>query len=439
MMKTMLGALLGAVSLLAVGSTAYAQTKLTIATVNNGDMIRMQGLTDDFKAKNPDIDVEWVTLEENVLRQKVTTDIATKGGQFDILTIGTYEVPIWAKQNWLVPLDGLGADYDVDDLLPAIRSGLTVDGKLYAAPFYGESSMVMYRKDLFEKAGLTMPDAPTWDFIADAARKITDKDNEVYGICLRGKAGWGENMAFLTAMSNSFGARWFDENWTPQFDQPEWKDTLTFYVDLMNDAGPPGASTNGFNENLALFNSGKCGMWIDATVAASFVTNPKESSVADKVGFALAPNKGLGKNANWLWAWSLAVPAGSQKTDAAQKFISWATSKGYLDLVASKEGWANVPPGTRTSLYNNPDYQAAAPFAKMTLDSINSADPTKPTVKPVPYVGVQFVAIPEFQGLGTTVGQLFSGALAGQTSVDDALAQAQATATREMTEAGYIQ
>ena len=437
-MRTMIGALLGAVSLLAVGSTAYAQTKLTIATVNNGDMIRMQGLTDDFKAKNPDIDIEWVTLEENVLRQKVTTDIATKGGQFDVLTIGTYEVPIWAKQGWLVPLDGLGADYDVDDLLPAIRSGLSADGKLYAAPFYGESSMVMYRKDLFEKAGLTMPDAPTWDFIADAARKITDKPGEVYGICLRGKAGWGENMAFLTAMSNSFGARWFDESWKPQFDQAEWKDTLNFYVNLLNDAGPPGASSNGFNENLALFNSGKCGMWIDATVAASFVTNPKDSTVADKVGFALAPNKGLGKNANWLWAWSLAVPGGSQKADAAQKFISWATSKDYLKLVAAKEGWANVPPGTRTSLYANPDYQAAAPFAKMTLDSINSADPTHPTVKPVPYTGVQFVAIPEFQGLGTTVGQLFSGALAGQMTVDEALAQAQETATREMTEAGYI-
>ncbi|MCB1503155.1 MAG: sugar ABC transporter substrate-binding protein, partial [Bauldia sp.] len=325
--------------MIGVSGAALAET-LTIATVNNGDMIRMQGLTDDFKAKNPGIDVEWVTLEENVLRQKVTTDIATKGGQFDILTIGTYEVPIWAKQNWLVPLDNLGADYDVDDLLPAIRSGLSIDGKLYAAPFYGESSMVMYRKDLFEKAGLTMPDSPTWDFIADAARKITDKDNEVYGICLRGKAGWGENMAFLTAMSNSFGARWFDEDWKPQFDQPEWKDTITFYVDLMNDAGPPGASSNGFNENLALFNSGKCGMWIDATVAASFVTNPKDSSVSDKVGFALAPNKGLGKNANWLWAWSLAVPAGTKKAESAEKFIAWATSKGYLDLVASKEGWA---------------------------------------------------------------------------------------------------
>lgn len=429
--------LLGACSALAFAGMASAET-LTIATVNNGDMIRMQKLTDDFKKSNPDIDLEWVTLEENVLRQKVTTDIATKGGQYDVLTIGTYEVPIWAKQGWLLPLDNLGADYDADDLLPAIRSGLTADGKLYAAPFYGESSMVMYRKDLFEAAGLKMPDAPTWDFIADAAKKITNKDKEVYGICLRGKAGWGENMAFLTAMSNSFGARWFDEQWKPQFDQPEWKDTLNFYVNLMKDAGPPGASSNGFNENLALFQTGKCGMWIDATVAASFVSNPKESQVADKVGFALAPDKGLGKRGNWLWAWNLAIPAGSQKVEAAEKFVAWATSKHYTELVAAKEGWLNAPPGTRSSLYANADYQKAAPFAKMTLDSINSADPTKPTVKPVPYVGVQFVAIPEFQGIGTAVGQQFSAALAGQLSVDQALQSAQQLTTREMTKAGYI-
>ncbi|MEO5806419.1 sugar ABC transporter substrate-binding protein [Devosia sp.] len=426
----------GALSLALIG-TASAET-LTIATVNNGDMIRMQKLTDDFTAANPDIKLEWVTMEENVLRQKVTTDIATKGGQYDVLTIGTYEAPIWAKQGWLVPLDNLGADYDVDDLLPAIRGGLTVDGKLYAAPFYGESSMVMYRKDLMEKAGLTMPDAPTWDFIREAADKMTDRANDINGICLRGKAGWGENMAFLTAMSNSFGARWFDEKWAPQFDQPEWKDTLNFYVDMMKADGPAGASSNGFNENLALFQTGKCGMWIDATVAASFVTGA-DSTVADKVGFAQAPDKGLGKRGNWLWAWNLAIPAGSTKVEAAEKFISWATSKHYTELVASKEGWANVPPGTRASLYANPEYQKAAPFAAMTLASINSADPTKPTVKPVPYTGVQFVAIPEFQGLGTTVGQIFSAALAGQTSVDDALKQAQDTAVREMTKAGYIQ
>ena len=335
-------------------------------------------------------------------------------------------------------LDGLGADYKVDDLLPAIRGGLSMDGKLYASPFYGESSMVMYRKDLMEKAGLTMPDAPTWDFIKQAADKMTDRANGINGICLRGKAGWGENGAFLTAMSNSFGARWFDEKWHPQFDQPEWKNTLQFYVDLMKADGPAGATANGYTENQALFQQGKCGMWIDATVAAGSLIDPKQSTVADKVGFALAPDNGLGKRGNWLWAWSLAVPAGSQKADAAQKFIDWATARHYLDLVASKDGWANVPPGTRTSLYNNPDYQKAAPFAAMTLASINAADPTHPTVKPVPYTGVQFVAIPEFQGLGDTVGQIFSSALAGQASVDDALKQAQDVATRTMTKGGYI-
>jgi sorbitol/mannitol transport system substrate-binding protein len=432
-MKSMFKGVLGALALAALSTTALAETKLTIATVNNGDMIRMQGLTDDFTKANPDIALEWVTLEENVLREKVTTDIATKGGQFDVLTIGTYEVPIWGKKGWLVPLTAVD---DPADLLPAIAGGLTVDGKLMAAPFYGESSMVMYRKDLVEAAGLKMPDAPTWDEIKNIADKITNKDKEIYGVCLRGKAGWGENMAFITATSNSFGARWFDENWKPQFDSPEWKEALTFYLDLMKADGPPGASSNGFNENLALFNAGKCGMWIDATVAASFVTG-KDSTVADKVGFALAPDKGLGKRGNWLWAWSLAIPAGTQKEEAAQKFISWATSKHYTELVAGKEGWANVPPGTRTSLYANPEY-AKVPFAKMTLDSINSADPTKPTVKPVPYVGVQFVAIPEFAGLATTVGQIFSAALAGEKTADEALAEAQDVATREMTKAGYI-
>jgi sorbitol/mannitol transport system substrate-binding protein len=437
-MKVHTMGLLGAVALAGFSLPAFADTTLTIATVNNGDMVRMQGLTEDFTKANPDIKLNWVTLEENVLRQKVTTDIATKGGQFDVLTIGTYEVPIWAKKKWLMPLDKLGADYDADDLLPAIRAGLSSDGKLYAAPFYGESSFVMYRTDLMEKAGLKMPEKPTWEFIRRAADKMTDKAAGVYGVCLRGKPGWGENMAFLTAMSNSFGARWFDEKWKSQFDSPEWKKTIDFYVDLLKADGPPGASSNGFNENLALFNDGKCGMWIDATVAAGFVTDPSQSKVADKVGFALAPNNGLGKSSNWLWAWSLAVPAGTSKTEAAEKFVSWATSKHYGDLVAAKEGWAHVPPGTRTSLYKNADYLKAAPWAEMTLGSIDSADPLHPTVKPVPYTGVQFVAIPEFQGMATDTGQDFSAALAGTMTVDQALAKAQASATLVVKKAGLL-
>ncbi len=420
---------------LIMAAGAHADT-ITIATVNNGDMIRMQGLTDDFTAKTGH-EVEWVTLEENVLRQRVTTDITTKGGQFDIMTIGMYETPIWGANGWLVPLDDLSEEYDVDDILPAMRGGLSHEGTLYAAPFYGESSMIMYRTDLFEAAGIDMPESPTWEFIRDAAAKITDKDNELYGICLRGKAGWGEGGAFITAMSNSFGARWFDENWTPQFDTQAWNDTLTFFNDMMQESGPAGFSTNGFNENLSLFQQGKCGMWIDATVAASFVTNPNDSEVADKVGFALAPHKdGIEKNGNWLWAWALGIPAGTQNVDAAKQFIEWATSKDYIELVAANEGWANVPPGARISLYENPNYMDV-PFAKMTLDSILSADPNNPTVDPVPYVGVQFAAIPEFAGIATEVSQEFSAVYAGQQTVEEALEKAQAITTDAMEAAGY--
>ncbi|PWJ22453.1 ABC transporter substrate-binding protein [Jannaschia seohaensis] len=422
----------------ALGTATFADshaTTITIATVNNGDMIRMQGYTDQFTAETGH-QVEWVTLEENVLRQRVTTDITTKGGQFDIMTIGMYEAPIWGAAGWLVPLDDLSAEYDVDDILPAMRNGLSHDGTLYAAPFYGESSMVMYRTDLMEEAGLEMPDAPTWAFIREAAAAMTDKDAEQYGICLRGKAGWGEGGAFLNTMANSFGARVFDEDWDPQLDSPEWKETLEFFVGMMEESGPPGYATNGFNENLNLFQQGKCGMWIDATVAASFVTNPNDSQVADSVGFALAPDTGLGKRANWLWAWALGIPAGTQKADAAKEFIEWATSKEYIELVAENEGWANVPPGARQSLYDTPEYQEV-PFAQMTLDSILAADPNNPTVEPVPYVGIQFAAIPEWAGLWTQVSQEFSAVYAGQQSIDEALERAQEIAVEEMEAAGY--
>jgi sorbitol/mannitol transport system substrate-binding protein len=377
-----------------------------------------------------------VTLEENVLRQRVTTDITTNGGQFDIMTIGMYETPIWGANGWLVPLDDLSDEYDVDDILPAMRGGLSYDGTLYAAPFYGESSMVMYRTDLMEAAGLEMPEAPTWDFIREAAAAMDDPENDINGVCLRGKAGWGEGGAFITVTANSFGARWFDEDWNAQFDQPEWNEALTFFVNLMNDYGPEGYATNGFNENLSLFQQGKCGMWIDATVAASFVTNPNDSTVADSVGFALAPDNGLGKRSNWLWAWALAVPAGTQQEAEAKQFIEWATSSAYIELVAENEGWANVPPGARTSLYETPEYQAV-PFAQMTLDSINAADPTDPTVDPVPYVGIQFVAIPEFAGIATEVSQEFSAVYAGQQSVEEALENAQALTNDAMEAAGY--
>ena len=205
---------------------------------------------------------------------------------------------------------------------------------------------------------------------------------------------------------------------------------------MMDDAGPAGFATNGFNENLSLFQQGNVWYVDRCDGCGFFVTNPKDSKVADKVGFALAPDNGLGKRSNWLWAWALGIPAGTQKEKAAKEFIEWATSTSYIELVAEKEGWANVPPGARTSLYENPEYKKV-PFAQMTLDSILSANPNDSTVDPSPYVGVQFAAIPEFAGIATEVSQEFSAAYAGKQTVAEALEKAQKITNDAMEAAGY--
>jgi sorbitol/mannitol transport system substrate-binding protein len=415
---------------------AQAVTELVVATVNNGHMIEMQRLARNFEAANRDIKLKWVTLEENVLRQRVSADITSKGGQFDVMTISMYETPIWGKKGWLAEIKP-DAKYDADDILPSIRKGLSLDGKLYAAPFYGESSMLMYRKDLADKAEVKIAERPTWEEIRDFASKIHDPKAGVYGICLRGKPGWGDNMWFLTTLVNTHGGQWFDMKWKPQLESKPWKDAINFYVDLLKNYGPPGSASNSFNEIMTLFNEGKCGMWIDATIAGSSVTDPVHSKVAAKVAFAQSPTAVTVKGANWLWAWALAIPAGSKNAEAAQKFINWATSKEYIELVAKTNGWGFVPTGTRKSTYANPAFVKAAKFAKAEKAAIDSANPADSTLPKSPYGGVQYAAIPEFQAIGTAVGQQISSALAGKTTVNQALKAGQQAAEKEMAKGGY--
>ena len=423
--------------LLAV-ALAQAQTTLTIATVNNGDMIVMQRLSRHFEQAHPDIHLDWIILEEKILREKTTIDAATHGGQYDIVTIGPLEAPIWGRRGWLLPLNGkLASSYDVDDLLKPIRDGASANGSLYALPFYAESSLTYYRKDLFERAGVTMPAQPTYNDIARLAARLNDPSKDIYGICLRGKPGWGENIAYISTVVNTFGGRWFDESWRPQFDSPEWHQAVSLYVDLLRNYGPPGSSSNGFNENLTLFENGRCAMWIDATVAAGTLSDPAQSDVASTVGFAPAPIAVTSRGAQWLWFWALAIPSSSPHSAAALTFIQWVTSKEYIRLVAQTNGWAAVPPGTRTSTYKQPQYLAAAPFAGLTYRSILAADPLHPTEQPVPYTGIQCIVIPSFPTIGNQVGQLIAAALVGSMSVDEALRKAQAATVRVEDRTGH--
>lgn len=423
------------------GAVALAQTTITIATVNNPDMVVMQELSTQFEAANPDIKLEWLVLDEGSLRSRVTTDAATGGSSFDIVTVGSYDTPLWGANGWLLSVADLAeeypddaAGYDFDDLLPSIRDGLSYDGELFAVPFYGESSFTMYNKRLLDAAGLTMPDQPTWQQVADIACKVNDPDNGVIGIALRGKPGWGDNMAPITTVVNTFGGQWFDADGHPMIDTPQWHDAISFYADLVQRCGPPGVTGVSFPESLALMSQGRAAIWVDATVAAGFLAG---SPAGPDMAYALAPVGPVPKGNQWLWSWNLGIPSTSDAPEAAFRFIMWATSKGYIELVADAKGWAAVPPGTRVSTYERPEYLEAAPFATMVLGAIQAADPNDATAEPQIAPGVQFVQIPEFQGIGSDVAQIIADILAGGTTVDAGLERAQRVADEAMQDAGY--
>ncbi|HET8718073.1 MAG TPA: sugar ABC transporter substrate-binding protein [Nocardioidaceae bacterium] len=402
---------------------------INVLMVGNPQMVDIEKLTADTFTKDTGITVNFTILPENELRDKVTQDIATQAGQYDVATIGAYEVPIWSQNDWLHELDSFAdADksFDKDDLIdPIVQSLSGEDGKLYALPFYGESSFLMYRKDVFEKEGLTMPERPTWDQVAELAAKVDGAEPGMKGICLRGLPGWGEMFAPLTTVVNTFGGTWFTQDWQAEVNSPEFTDAVDFYVNLVKQHGEPGAAQAGFTECLNAMSQGKVAMWYDATSAAGSLEDPEVSKVAGKVGYVFAPVKETDVS-GWLWAWAWAMPKTTQKPDAAAEFMLWASSKEYEKLVGEKLGWARVPAGKRESTYEIPEYKdAAAAFGQMTLRSIQEAKPNDPGVQPRPTVGVQFVAIPEFQDLGTKVSQNIAAVMAGNGTVKEALDKGQ--------------
>jgi sorbitol/mannitol transport system substrate-binding protein len=402
---------------------------ITALMVANPQMADIQRLTAEYFTKQTGITVMFTVLAENELRDRITHDVANRGGRYDVATVGAYEVPIWTKSGWLQELTTRAkADpaYDAADLLtPMVESLTGDDGKMYAAPFYGESSFLMYNKEMFRAKGLHMPERPTWKRVAALAAELDDRANGVAGICLRGLPGWGELFAPLTTVVNTYGGTWFDKDWTPRVDSPEFTAATKFYVDLVREHGQPDAAKSGYTGCLDTFGQGRAAMWYDATAAAGPLEDPSASKVAGKVGYAYAPVARTASS-GWLWTWAWAMPETTTKADEAWQFISWATSKDYERLVGEKLGWPRVPSGKRHSTYRIPEYtKSAEAFADVTLGSIEAADPTGPGLQPRPALGVQFVGIPEFAALGTAVSQEVSAAIAGSTTVEKALANGQ--------------
>jgi sorbitol/mannitol transport system substrate-binding protein len=401
---------------------------INVLMVNNPQMIDLQRLTGDNFTKATGIHVNFTVLPENDVRDKISQEFSSQAGQYDVASLSNFEIPIYAKSKWIAPLDDyIAADtqFDQADILPPMTQSLTADdGKVYGEPFYGESSFLMYRKDVLQQAGVTMPENPTWQQVAGIAAQVDNKQPGMRGICLRGQPGWGQIFAPLTTVVNTFGGTWFEKDWTPKVNAPEFTAATKFYVDLVRAHGENGAPQAGFTECLNNMVQGNTAMWYDATSAAGTL-EAAGSPVQGKIGYVAAPVEKT-KSSGWLYAWSWSIQQASAKKDNAWKFISWASSKQYEELVGQQVGWSSVPAGKRASTYHNQQYLSVAQaFAKPTEEAISSADPRNPGVQPRPAIGIQFIDIPEFTDLGTQVSQYVSSAIAGQMSVDEALDRGQ--------------
>lgn len=404
---------------------------INVLMVNNPQMTQLQKLTSRYFTRETGIKVNFTVLPENDVRDKISQDFANQAGQYDVATLSNYEIPIYARNGWLHDLDPYvqkDSGFDQQDILKPMRESLTGDdGKLYGEPFYGESSFLMYRKDVFAKKGLKMPDRPTWQQVADLAAKADGAQSGMKGICLRGLPGWGELMAPLTTVVNTFGGTWFDKDWTARLDDKGFKDATKFYVDLVREHGESGAAQAGFAECLNNLTQSKTAMWYDATSAAGSLESAN-SPVKGKIGYVPAPvvkTEGSG----WLYTWAWGLQKASHNPDNAWKFISWASGKEYEKLVGEKVGWSDVPAGKRASTYEIPEYRReAAAFVDVTRTAIEGARPRDPGVQKRPAPGIQFVGIPEFTDLGTKVSQEISAAIAGRQSVDSALNKSQEVA-----------
>ncbi|MFC7277155.1 ABC transporter substrate-binding protein [Paractinoplanes rhizophilus] len=401
---------------------------INVLMVNNPQMIDLQRLTGDNFTKATGIHVNFTVLPENDVRDKISQEFSSQAGQYDVASLSNFEIPIYAKSKWIAPLDDyIAADtqFDQADILPPMTQSLTADdGKVYGEPFYGESSFLMYRKDVLQQAGVTMPENPTWQQVAGIAAQVDNKQPGMRGICLRGQPGWGQVFAPLTTVVNTFGGTWFEKDWTPKVDAPEFTAATDFYVNLVRAHGENGAPQAGFTECLNNLVQGNVAMWYDATSAAGSL-EADSSPVKGKIGYVAAPVEKT-KSSGWLYAWSWSIQQASDSKDNAWKFISWASSRQYEELVGQQVGWSSVPAGKRASTYRNQQYlQVAAAFAEPTEKAISSADPRNPGVQPRPAIGIQFVDIPEFTDLGTQVSQYVSSAIAGQMSVGEALERGQ--------------
>lgn len=413
---------------------------VSIATLNNPIVSNLVKLAGEYY-KEEGVKLDFAVLPENDLREKATLEASTGGTTYDIYFTGPYEANFWISYGWAENLqpyldkmtDEQKESLDVDDIFPSMLDSLSdpETGDVYALPFFGEASFFMYNKELLANAGVTMPENPTWEDIYNIAKAVDNEEEGITGMTMRGAPGWGMSGAPFVTIVNAMGGKFYDMDWNATLKTDEQKAAWEMYKNVLRDAGQDDIITYTYNECISLMNSGKCGIWYDATSNGPNL-EADDSLIKGKVGYAQSPS-------GWLWNWGMNINPNSsdEKKQAAFDFMVWACAKDYVDLSLEKDpSGASTPSGVRASTYELDAYKDL-PYAQPTLDALSTLDFNNPCKDEVPYVGLQYIAIPEFQEAGDKMTEALAAYVTDEITLDEALDQTQKAFEEAAEEGGY--
>lgn len=342
----------GALLLTAMAGAAFAQTctgTIKVLAQPRDGLTLLEKSKDEFVKLSGGATFEIDYLNENDRRAKSKADASTIG-KYNVYYIDEANIALFASSKWIVPLlDYYPKQYDFEDFVAGSRKVATYNGTVWFAPLTGGGDLMVYRKDLLEKAGLQPP--KTLDEFIAAVKKLNDPDHGVYGIALRGQRGSGANVWRWMPYFKGFGGQWFDGD-KPVFDSDAAVKATQVYLDLFK-YSPPGTRTGSWDESTGAFLAGQVAILIESTPLSGLALDPKVSKVVGKVGYAPPPTPLTGGG----YAHGLAIGAKGNKDEAAKKcaglFIAWATSKENEQRRLTEGQFGEL---NRTSILSSPEF-----------------------------------------------------------------------------------
>lgn len=358
---------------------------------------------------------------QDVFESRITLSFAGGAADVDVVHTPGIQVQRWVQAGWLEDMtDTVAALPDKDDIIPSTLESFDVDGKDWGVPFFAETGLMAYRKDILDAAGVAPP--KTWAEMIEVAKAIDSP--ETAAIAMRAAPGQGFNMFVFPMIMRAYGGEFFVDypnDLTPAIDSPETLEALNVYKTLLNDYGPDGVGSFNFPEVVAAMQAGQVAMTVDGTSIVGQTVDPAKSQVADQVVLALPPEGPAGRSPA-LAVHGLGIAAGAANAEAAARFIAWATSKETMTKLALAEAY---PDFTRASIAEDPEVQAK--YAGIQEDfltlRVQALEAARSDYRPL---------LPTWPEIGAVIGENVNAAVNGLISPEEALA----TASEEM---GYIQ